>query len=487
MADNVIQIIIRAKNELGKDLKSTDAELAKLATGFGVAAAAAAAVGLAIFKLAENFAKLSDELNKASAQTGISVEELSRLKLVAAQSETSFEALSRGLLIFNRNLFDFRQGAGESVAAFRALGITAADLAGKGTEGTFGLVAERLAQVGDAGTRSALAMKIFGRSGAELVPLLKALGDGTAISRAEMEQLGAIISADATALGDEFGDQLELVNAQLDGLKAQLAVNFIPLLLELLPHVQNLVKAFTDWARAAGDVSRFLTGVSTGARIGLGFSVEQKRPRIPGPLDDDLVALMGTGGKVPSALAVATEATKAYTVSVREGLGALHDFITFGQQFTVPAFMPFPGAPERVGITAGQEAEVDRMIDSAVKQAEAFDSFSQSLASGLQGLFSAVFNSILQGGLNVESFLKGLLSTLFNFGISSLFGGFNPLGALFSASAGGRGGAVPAFAGAGGVTFNVTVNTMDAAGFRDNIRSGDFARELNRAARLGRL
>jgi len=134
-----------------------------------------------------------DKLNDLSKSTRITVEQLAGLNVLAKQSGTDLEGLAKGI---NKMSVEM----GKNPEAFRALGITAKD-----SLGAFKQLADLFNSLTDINQRNALSNKIFGRSWAEMAPVLAEGG----------KRIGEIVEQGTKASGvtTEMAKQADLLNA----------------------------------------------------------------------------------------------------------------------------------------------------------------------------------------------------------------------------------------------------------------------------------
>lgn len=183
-----------------------------------------------------------DELGKLAQRVGVSVEALSALQYAGRLADVSTEQLATGLRHLARNAQDTAAGAGEAKEAFAALGIRVTDATGRlrSTEEILADVAERFARMEDGAGKTALAMRLFGRSGADLIPLLNAGRDGLAQMRDEAERLGLVVDKDAAQAAERFNDNLTRLKASSEALAIRLGNILLPTLIDL---TERLVEA----------------------------------------------------------------------------------------------------------------------------------------------------------------------------------------------------------------------------------------------------
>jgi hypothetical protein len=88
-------------------------------------------------------------------------------------------------------------------------------------------LAKRFETVTNPAEQTRLAMKLLGRSGAELIPFLKRGADGIAAFRKEAQELGVVFGDEALKQADDFGREMVRVKFALEGLRNTFAVPFL--------------------------------------------------------------------------------------------------------------------------------------------------------------------------------------------------------------------------------------------------------------------
>lgn len=200
----------------------------------------------------------ADATGKMSQKIGISTEALSSYMVAAKLADVSNEQLQVGLQQLAKNQADFVTGIGEAKDAFSALGITqqqVKDLNGD-TAKLFELVAGKLSKFEDGANKTAIAMKIFGRSGAELIPMINSL-EG---ARHEAEELGAVIDKDTAAAAERFNDNLTRVGVSTQALGLGIARS-------LLPTLEMLSEKMVEFSKDTESVQKAATVASTGLKL----------------------------------------------------------------------------------------------------------------------------------------------------------------------------------------------------------------------------
>lgn len=200
-----------AQNTLGKFGTVAGRGFTALAAG---ATVAAGALGLAVKSSIDH----ADALNKSAQKAGLTVEALSRLEFAAKLSDVSLEQLTGGLQKLSKSMVDIAAGKGPS-AAFQALGISVREADGslRSSNAVFADVADRFSRMENGATKTALAIQIFGKAGAELIPLLNSGRQGLADMAAESDRLGATISTKTAGAAEKFNDTLTRIQTGMQG------------------------------------------------------------------------------------------------------------------------------------------------------------------------------------------------------------------------------------------------------------------------------
>lgn len=207
--------------------------------GIGLSATAAAAAIGATVKVAADY---GDQLDNMAQRTGVAVEELARLQYAAKLSDTSTEALGKGIGNLSKLMVGAAYGGAESGKLFERFGISL-----RNADGTMRSTTEVLYDLSDIFTampdgpeKTALAMEVFGKKmGAELIPLLNQGSDGLRAMGDEAERLGLVLSAEQTKAAADFNDNLD----RLAMLSKSVAVNLGNLLIPSLNQIMGEMNA----------------------------------------------------------------------------------------------------------------------------------------------------------------------------------------------------------------------------------------------------
>lgn len=192
-------------------------------TGFlSKAAAGVTAVITALGGMTMSAAQATDELNTMSKITGISVEELQKFQYASKLVDVSQETLAMSLRKLTANMQNAaKTGKGEAYDAFDALHVKITDTNGKlrDSQAVFNELIDALNKVENQTERDAYAIDIFGRSAAQLNPLIVAGSQVLKDYGDQADRMGLIFDDDTLNGLQEFQDRLDISKRQLEGIK----------------------------------------------------------------------------------------------------------------------------------------------------------------------------------------------------------------------------------------------------------------------------
>ena len=247
MANNETRIILTAEDKTGaafnsarKGLGGLAADAKSVASGLGGVGAAFSVLGgvaASVFSVqaVKGAVDMLDQLDDLSEKTGIATEALSALRYAGEVVGTPVEALATGIRKLSLNMAAAAGGGKEQAAAFQAIGVSFKNLDGslRGSDQVLGAIADKFASFRDGPEKAALAVELFGKAGADMIPLLNKGSAGMADLRAEAERLGVVFSGDLAGQAAEFNDNLKKIQSSAQGFATTLAAELVPSLNEL--------------------------------------------------------------------------------------------------------------------------------------------------------------------------------------------------------------------------------------------------------------
>lgn len=220
-------------NGLKKSKNDMDGFAQAAKVGFAAVAAAATAAAAALAYGIGAGLKNADSMRKAAQAAGATTEAFTRLAYAADLSGVSADTLGTSMGRLSRAMNDMAMGTSNAATrAMETLGVAVVDADGKLRSSTdvMGDIAERFASMENGAAKTALAIEIFGRSGAQLIPLLNAGKDGIAAMTAEADRLGITISDNTAMAAEQFNDNLTRLSAAGQGFANQVMAAVLPAL-----------------------------------------------------------------------------------------------------------------------------------------------------------------------------------------------------------------------------------------------------------------
>lgn len=233
-SNNLLQ---RAADALGSKLGLSSSQTEKLTKAFGSGAAEAALFGAALVKVGQEMVKLSDaaaahadDVATLATKYSMSVGDIQKFHYMSELVDVSVETLTGGITKLTRSMDSARAGTGDAAAAFEQLGVRVTNSDGtlRNAREVFLQTIDALGRVGNETERDALAMSLFGKSAADLNPLI---AQGSANLRAlaeEAENSGYVMSDQMVAVLTNGDDATQRLNRSMEGLKNTIGAGVTP-------------------------------------------------------------------------------------------------------------------------------------------------------------------------------------------------------------------------------------------------------------------
>jgi hypothetical protein len=214
----------RGLNAAAGKLKAWGAGISHVGMKLG---AIGAAISGPLIAAAVSAAHAGDRLEEMSARTGIGVQALSTLGMAASMTGSNLEEIERPIRQMQKTITGMKDDAEGTAGSLAHLGIAAAEIKGLPVDEQFARIGAAVAAIGDPTERAAAAMKVFGRSGTMLLPML-----------AEFDKLRAqvapyAITPEEAASAHAYSKSLTLVGLALGKVKMAIGSALFPVLKEM--------------------------------------------------------------------------------------------------------------------------------------------------------------------------------------------------------------------------------------------------------------
>lgn len=263
-------------NQLGTLTSTATTSASSVGLVAGAAVLAASALGgtlKALFDVTVQAAEFQGKMFDMSQQTGIAVETLSTLEIVAKTTGGSIEGITASLGIFQKKLEEAQDPTSKEAALLKELGIET-----NNTEEAFRQSLAVLAKMPEGFHQTATALELFGRGGKAILAILKEVDGDLDAATESFRDMGILISTDAAKAADKFNDQLALLGFQVRSVAAIVGNEAMPVVLEAIQSLSTELNANRDvlgqWVTSISDAANgayklasavaYLGGILTG-------------------------------------------------------------------------------------------------------------------------------------------------------------------------------------------------------------------------------
>lgn len=226
----------RFTSDMGRAAQQTEQAMGKINGAVNMAKGALAALGVgvsvgAFAALVKGSIDAADNLRDMSMKTGIAVETLNGLGFAAGQAGGSLESMVASAGKLNKSIVEAAGGNKDVGEAFSKLGISVRDANGhlKTADVVMAEVADKFKTYADGPEKSAIALRIFGKAGADMIPLLNDGGDAMRDNIAYAKQYSGV-TEELAAASDNFNDTMGKLAIQQKSFGNAMATAVLPVL-----------------------------------------------------------------------------------------------------------------------------------------------------------------------------------------------------------------------------------------------------------------
>jgi hypothetical protein len=226
---NFTSELTKAKNATASFGSSFASSASRVVSGAALIAAASTAVYVGISQVSQSLERLGGAAD-AAAKLGLQnmPEFLQGLQYSASLVGVQADSVTSSLSKLFRTIAEANAGSKSDKDILSALGLSASSLGGMTPDKVVLRVADALDKVADSGERARLAVALFGKSGGDMVNVLR--GGSSAVSGGirEAQSLGVARTAGELAKADAAGDALDKLKAAADGLANAFTIKLAP-------------------------------------------------------------------------------------------------------------------------------------------------------------------------------------------------------------------------------------------------------------------
>lgn len=308
----------------------------------------------AMTSLANATAAAGDKIDKQSQALGMSRRAYQEWDYILSQSGASIDSMNVSMKTLNAAIVD---GSKDSEEALKELGLTSQELGLLSQEQAFERVVRAFQQMPAGAQKSALAVKLFGRNGQELMALLNSGATSIDEMRIAARGLGLVMSDEAVDASVKYTDAMDTMKRTFAGLRYSIGSRLLPTFTGFINKVTSytgkLKKAFDrngfsgifdtirtdlrniDWAGIGNGIKEKIKGAFLGGGalikrfiLGDAYTEDSSWADVGEKLRGSIEKAFSKGGMIDTLLGNATEKTTAMIGLAGEFVKGISNWVT---------------------------------------------------------------------------------------------------------------------------------------------------------------
>ncbi len=347
-------------------------------------------------------AEVIDQTSKLAARLGVTYGDMAGLALAGDLAGVSMDSIAGAATKADVALVKATQGSATAQAAFAGIGLAVDDLAAMDPAARFSAITDAIAGLPTEAERSAAAVRLFGRAGAELLPLFSGGAGGI---RDAADQAKAFGLALTTAQGrdvEAMNDAFTLAGSAIKGIVTQVTAY-------LAPAIQAVADSFTGMVGDIGGATigqRIGDGILEGARFlaGVGDSMIGGLTSVwdyVGSVAVTWAGIFDTGSRVASVFAGVGRGLAAAFQTLVLGVGAIVEMAVSGAKMVVDAIPGLAGSMDGTleTVRAFNGELMNGIRSNLTAAAENFDTATKPAAEGIARAAAGPLTSALDAAI----------------------------------------------------------------------------------------
>lgn len=211
---------------------------------------AAGAVDIALAGLAYRSGAAADDLNTLSKVTGLSTQELQKYKAASDLVDVSVETIAKSQAKLKKSMYSAQQGSAAVSTAFDSLGVSVTDANGhlRSQDEVFTDVIKALGAMENETERDAISMQIFGKSAAELNPLIEDNGETfKRVADIFANNNLDVVDQETIDKANQFNDYLDEIKATWGAAISTIGMQLAGYLAPVLEKVAGFLEKVAGW------------------------------------------------------------------------------------------------------------------------------------------------------------------------------------------------------------------------------------------------
>lgn len=252
---------------LGRTFAEAASHAAPLAAALlGVAVALGAVYTVKrVLEFGEAMGEAAENIEKMSQRLGMTAAEAQRWNAVGVQVHMSNQQMSSGFTRLERSMYMAANGGKQQSAAFKQLGIDVMSL--KSPTDAVIAISEKFKDMPDGPKKTALAMQLMGRAGAQMIPVLNEGKDGLKEMMQVADDTGSVMSDKLVGAGLAVDEQFDQMHLATQGLKNVLFEALAPAIHAVVSGLVEMMKGMIASYRAGGTVFVIVQTLAAGFKV----------------------------------------------------------------------------------------------------------------------------------------------------------------------------------------------------------------------------
>ncbi len=211
--------------------------------------------------MAEHFGEMGEKVEVASKQLGIAADKLQLFQSAQAFSGGTAEGATQSFTKLNRNMEEAIKKAGPAREAFQQIGISVSQLKASSPDQIIEKIAQAYGETADGADKTANAMALMGRGGAQMIAMLDKGKEGMEEFKQKMKDTGAIMSDDMVARFAESKESVEFFDKSVEGLGITMFDALRPAIDEIISGTTDLIQGINKSISKGGEWYDVITGL----------------------------------------------------------------------------------------------------------------------------------------------------------------------------------------------------------------------------------
>jgi hypothetical protein len=166
--------------------------------GLGMTATGTAVSG-AMFAAAKHEASIASDISRSAQKVGMGVEQWQKISYAASRTKVDADQFRNSLQKLQKQQVAAAMGNKAAAISFKMAGVSIYDAVGKlkSSDVLFTELSDKFKTAKDGPVKTAIAMRLFGKTGAELIPLLNKGSEGINAFEKQAEELGLVLNKES--------------------------------------------------------------------------------------------------------------------------------------------------------------------------------------------------------------------------------------------------------------------------------------------------